>query len=459
MNSMPERWGDVTEPKFSKQEIKNRSFIEAKNRSRENFEAKRSLDLFSKIEKNDLPENLVDNPSALLLNINEMDQKKLLSAALPKHPWSGYYWPLIRGQIAYRYSDPNFPTDSWKDADKYIRDPDNFSSLNKLSPAEKYDLLFSENERPLTRRALAEGGKYYRADGDVEPWMGICHGWAPASFMMDRPTHSVKVLAADGKSQIIFYPSDIKALASLLWAEGKNTSRLVGGRCKLNDPEQSAEGRIISQDCFDTNPGTWHTAIVNQIGINKRSFVMDATYDYEVWNQPILSYTYSYFNPQTKSETDLLSDAVVKAENFTRDKFKRYRSAEGYAFVGIAMNVTYMVETRPNSNESDRADSDATKTVRYLYDLELDASGKIIGGEWYLNTHPDFLWVPPVNEKATTSGDMILTQNGSSKLSWKTTEMAPIEWKDAARKSALDGTPLAVIVEALINFSNLPEIP
>ena len=44
--------------------------------------------------------------------------------------------------------------------------------------------------------------------------MGICHGWAPAAFMVQRPTKMVEVLAADGKTKIKFYPSDIKALAN-----------------------------------------------------------------------------------------------------------------------------------------------------------------------------------------------------------------------------------------------------
>jgi hypothetical protein len=36
-------------------------------------------------------------------------------------------------------------------------------------------------------QANAEGGRYYYENyGNVEAWMGICHGWAPASYMMKR---------------------------------------------------------------------------------------------------------------------------------------------------------------------------------------------------------------------------------------------------------------------------------
>ena len=35
---------------------------------------------------------------------------------------------------------------------------------------------------------------------------------------------------------------------------------------------------------------------------------------------------------------------------------------------------------------------DKLKVVTYWYDLELDEDNNIVGGEWYTNRHPDFLW-------------------------------------------------------------------
>jgi len=49
----------------------------------------------------------------------------------------------------------------------------------------------------------------------VETWMGICHGWAPASYMLARPRRTLSLKSPDGVL-IRFFPSDVKALASLL---------------------------------------------------------------------------------------------------------------------------------------------------------------------------------------------------------------------------------------------------
>jgi hypothetical protein len=39
--------------------------------------------------------------------------------------------------------------------------------------------------------------------------------------------------------------------------------------------------------------------------------VIDASYDYEVWNQPVYAYTYRYFNPETGKEAKILSAAII----------------------------------------------------------------------------------------------------------------------------------------------------
>ena len=43
--------------------------------------------------------------------------------------------------------------------------------------------------------------------------------------------------------------------------------------------------------------------------------------------------------------------------------------------------------------------------ARYLYTLELDSTGKIIGGEWHQNAHPDFLWLAPPGTRAVATGE------------------------------------------------------
>ena len=207
-------------------------------------------------------------------------------------------------------------------------------------------------------------------------------------------------------------------------------------------------GRVISPAVFDTNPGTWHMSVVNQIGVAKRSFVIDATFDYEVWNQPVFSYEYQYFNPQRMRMVSSLAEATVPRAQFTRDPFKKYRGT-GYASIaGVVMRCRYVVETNPSHAQTDDPTKDAINAADYIYDLELDASGKILGGEWYQNLHPDFLWTPPPGARLVTPGDRYATGT------WTTTGPLPEAWRTTAIRTSARGLPLAKIVEELIRLAS-----
>ena len=408
--------------------------------------------------ENDLAENLVDNAQTMLRTLEAMESQNLKTAQLTETPWSDTYWPIYEGQIANRYADPNFPNASnWHDNWNYAKEHgflDIFrladaGAIDNLSPAEKYDLLVGDDAGLLTQSNWDEGEHYYRESHKVESWMGICHGWSPASYMVARPRHSIELVAADGKTKLTFYPSDIKGLASLLWAKTTGESRLVGGRCNDKHPRTDANGRILSQDCFDTNPGTWHMAVVNQIGVSKRSFVIDATWDYEVWNQPVYSYSYTYFNPQTRKPVETLNEARVEMKDFTEDKFKKYRSTDAVSAVGIAMDLTYMQETNPSHEPTDSPENDSPYTVRYMYDVELNAKGEIIGGEWYENAHPDFMWTPAPDERVVTVGDRFATDE------WKGHGAVPESWrKAAASTSKSSSSPLSKVVDVLSGLAH-----
>ena len=66
----------------------------------------------------------------------------------------------------------------------------------------------------------------------------------------------------------------------------------------------------------------------------------------------------------------------------------------------------------------------------YYYDLELDAAGKVIGGEWYTRDHPDFLWTPPAGSRAVTRHEAAATGE------WDSTQPLPESWRVAARAAA-----------------------
>ena len=448
--------------KFSAKDIRNKTFVANKNSLRDRIFKISSQGIEVSVKdlanqgraafsNNDLVESLVDNSSHVETNLAKMDEEGLTSARLKETPWSDTYWPLYRGATGQRYNDTAFPgSKDWKLNFDYISKTPVLSNVDSLSPAEKYDLLVGDSSKTYTLTQWDEGKLYNNNKDGVATWMGLCHGWAPAAFMLPRPEKAVVAIAADGVTKINFYPSDIKALATSLWASARIPSRFIGGRCNIKDPAQCSAGRVKDQDCFDSNPGTFHMTAVNQIGIAKRSFVIDATYDEEVWNQPAYSYQYTYVNPQHLKATNKLEEAIVPMSEFSRDRFSKFRNnPEAVSVVGISMAFTYVVETDPSSEATDSPEKDAVQTALYKYDLELDAKGNIVGGEWYTNKHPDFIWVPAADARASSVADAFAIGKWDPTLG----KSIPLSYQVAAMVASRSKLPLAKIVDSLIEAS------
>ncbi len=354
--------------------------------------------IFSPIKDGDYAEDLVENPQSMVRSLKEMDRLKLQQGEAVTIPWSDSYWPIYKGGIAERYSDEKFMELDWFEGKNYV-DQHPISELlsegriNDLSPSEKYDLFFQSKGQPLTSAAWEKGKLYYDRSGNVESWMGHCHGWSAASIMMPEPVKNVEMSFSGIKG--VFHPSDIKALATLLWAQGNYASKFIGGRCNTRTPSPRSER------CLDTNPGTWHLAAVNQLGISRRPFVMDANFDYEVWNQPVFKYEYTYFNPKTGNVFKTYEEAVLKRGSF-EDSNEKFRAEKTKFIVGVSMQVSYVIENTPSAGENQEIE---TSSTGYDYDLELDENHQIIGGEWHSYQHPDFLWVPVKGTFPATLGD------------------------------------------------------
>ncbi|MBF0297469.1 MAG: hypothetical protein HQK51_02040 [Oligoflexia bacterium] len=439
------------------------------NQNNKNKDVSQFFNIRSAYLENDLADNIVYNRTTMIKNIFDIDKAGLTKATLETQPWSDDYWPIYKGGLGFRYADPNAEivedalTDlwdrilnrdsSWKKYYQYVlKNPaQNYiekGTINMLSPAEKYDLLIGDEEFSLSKAMWKEGEKYYNEKFKVETWMGICHGWAAASYMSPRPLHSVIVNSLNNKYKITFYPSDIKALSSLFWANSNYPQYLAGGRCSIKDKDKEVKrdatsGRILNPECFDTNPGTWHMTVVNQLGLAKKSFIIDSIYDYEVWNQPMLSYEYTYFNPQTSENFSDAKSAIILLKDFTKDKFTNFRSKDAKYAVGVKMTITYLAETDP-SQLDDNPTLDSLVTAKYYYDLELDETGKILGGEWYADSHPDFLWTPAPGAKPYMTLDKMISNK------WNPiTEALPANWAEYAKKAVKFKLPLGRIVYAL----------
>jgi hypothetical protein len=403
------------------------------------------IEVFSVPDGKNRVEDFLYNPD-FIRNLYDMEEAGLTKAVVTVAPWSDSFWPMTRGLIARRWADPAFPnSNQWLDNYNYIlANPATSIPQDNLSASEKYDLLVGDGAMTLTERMWGAGKSHQEGpEGRVPSWAGLCDGWSPASIMTPNPMRSVTVPSASGEP-VTFNPSDIKALAALAWAKSRPTIRQVGQRCKSVHPTEDQHGRVLDPVCFDVNPSTWHIGIVHQIGVEKRSFVFDATYDQQVWNYPVYAYTYSYFNPQTLRTTKTMEGSAVRVRDYTIDKFKPYRSKEAVYIVGVAMDVSYAIPTQPSKKP---VYNSQFHTVKYVYDLELDGNGNIIGGEWYSNFHPDFIWNLTPGSRPVSRGE------GSNVYTWDGVSPLPTELQQAAAKSSVVSQPVTAILETLVRLA------
>lgn len=396
--------------------------------------------------ENDQARGLVDE--LRYTSLAEMEGAGLLAAKLASAPWSGYYWPTYAGQIANRYGDPGYGDNlDWSKNRDYLLKNLGVGKEEQLSPAEKYDLLVGDSNFTLTRKMILAGAPYMEREHEVPTWFGLCHGWAPAAMMMPRPDLGVTARAANGQS-IYFSPSDLKALGTLLWANGRFATRFIGSRCNVKEPPRDPGDRETDPMCFDTNPATWHLAVVNQIGVSKRSFVLDTNAGYEVWNQPVAGYEYRYTNLLNGAPAKTLREGRVKVSDLPNDRFRNTRAPGTVYVVGVEMALEYVAENMPAVSTEDHPNNDVHMMQNYVYDLELNANNEIIGGEWRSHVHPDFLWAPAKDAKAKADGDVYLDRQGDREA-WDGRSPLPASWREAILFSSEREQPLARIVEQL----------
>ena len=354
--------------------------------------------------------------------------------------WSGSYWPQYQGSLGVRYRDPSFMSLIKQQEQfpkfKELREKKPLYSYygqeNLLSPAEKYDLLVGDTEMTLTKYSWELGEKNGGALGNVPTWRGICDGWASAAQMMPRPTKSVALNTPQGVP-LTFYPEDIKALGSLLYARAQENVIFLGKRC------YPVIG-VFTGACDGTNPGAFHKALVNRVGMLKKSFNADTSATAQVWNYPVKSYKMSYYNVFTDEESSDFKEVYEVFEKKHRFSKSGRRHERTYAIVGVKAEVTFADMRAANLLETDSTESDKNLTNTYYYDLELDRNFNILGGEWF-GPMPDFIWAPNDRTYPISVGEKQLKPKTASELI------------KASRVSAKAGQPLSVIVEKLFELS------
>lgn len=237
------------------------------------------------------------------------------------------------------------------------------------SPAEKYAKAFNKPNVPANitkyhgiesatgQKTCTQGGSECSGADDgscaipkgkttgkcIPGWWGICHGWSPYAF--SEPA-AVKPVTKNG---VTFYPGDLEGLMSLLYTDVD--TKFISRRCNKQDPVTDGTGRVTATECRDMNPGSWHVITTNLMGLRKQGFIIDATFDFQVWNQP----SYGY-----------------KITNGTDGRLKEITKQEAIGMLGVDMKLSELFATMDLAKG-------ATKTGEYAATAAGDYTIKLTG--------------------------------------------------------------------------------
>ncbi len=363
----------------------------------------------------------IDRPTILSPDMNFVFAELPLEGEAEKIPWAGSYWPTYLDSLNDRWAGAEVLSPAEKFAQAFDR-PGLTDNISRI-----YGIDSHPDNKPCTEAGecnAVKGEACAKRQGQetgrcIETWFGICHAWGPAAVKEYEPLRAVT------HNGVEFRINDIKALVTLSYDEGLE-QRIMSLRCDRRNTggedgigyDEFGRPDADANSCADTNAGSFHVAITNLLGIQRVGFVEDRTYDYEVWNQPVRKYRVN------RSEA---VDAARAAELVGAPPMAPYPfNPEAVSFQYIETALGYIFETHQSEdgNVADHID-DYTGTDEYAYVLELDADGRIIGGEWVgesKQNHPDFLWMPGVKantEVARTMVTLAEVSNSVRRNRWK----------------------------------------
>lgn len=261
------------------------------------------------------------------------------------------------------------------------------------SALEKYDTVFHGG---TNKAAQWEQQNHTVASSDPNSdWKGHCNGFSASAQRHAEPLKDVT------RGSTTFTAKDIKALLAEIHMSAKFYF-LGGNRCELADsatlPMPSNRADLLSMsECEDVNPGTFHVAIANWIGIQKHALIFDTYSKQQIWNYPHYKYSSVVKSIDAGEAMRLITGTKKTPYSF---------NPNAVDFRSVVTTVYYSEAFGHEMLTSEVASGSRYKTDIYNYVIELDSAGKIIGGEWYnseasqnqkaissIQDHPDFVWV------------------------------------------------------------------
>uniref|UniRef100_H3GZC8 Transglutaminase elicitor n=1 Tax=Phytophthora ramorum TaxID=164328 RepID=H3GZC8_PHYRM len=329
-------------------------------------------------------------------------------------PWAGPYWPTYEDSINVVWSAGQ-PSAAEKYAKAFNKDVtafmDKVSKVNGIDSQSRRTKCTSDTDCSTLTDGSSCAIRAGKTSGYCIPsWFGICHAWAPAAILEAEPNCAVQ------QNGVTFQPMDLKALVSLVYDGARVSTVFTGARYNGATDSTDSYGRHSNNAYRDLNPAFFHVAAANLLGKLNASFVVDVTAGLEVWNQPVRGF-------KVNSQTSYTPEDAAK----TFYGLQTYPwNAAAKSIMYVKARLSWIVETYTDGGlvSSGRINQYTTgQTYNYL--LELDAAGKIIGGEWVYDSrdsHPDFLWLPKAKPDASVVTPVGLSYADVSMLLKKSVE-------------------------------------
>ena len=321
-----------------------------------------------------------EHPSALGRDLEYRISQLPTQGQVRQTPWPGSHWPLSEDGLNARWDGPASMSaiEKYGQATGVAHLEDAVSMYYGLDGHRAEGSCRKDTQCPRHKpRCGKRRGKSVGVCVGV--WWGVCHGWSPASISEVEPQHAVVYQGVE------FKVNDIKALLTLAYASSGCTQ--LGQRSETGRFKTDLAGRAIEDAIRQLNPGTFHVAVANMVGLRQMAITIDRDLSYRVFNHPVASYKVTRLDRVDTASANRLLSVNNRSYPYTRDAAFLYN---------VSMDVSIVMDTQHHEDGPlVPTIGSFLETRSYTYILEADARGLVIGGEWLGKSkldHPDFLW-------------------------------------------------------------------
>ncbi|ETN15914.1 hypothetical protein PPTG_06179 [Phytophthora nicotianae INRA-310] len=307
------------------------------------------------------------------------------SATYKPSPWAGSNWPAYQDGINHKWNkDQPSPAEKYATAFNLNVKAfmDNVSALNGVDSRSSRSVCTSDKECFDPDVDTVCGMRDGASSGYCIPtWHGICHAWAAAAIFEREPNCPVTF------NGITFQPMDIKALVTTVYDDSNISTVFTGARYNGYNDSIDEYGSHTDESYRDLNPGFFHIAASNLLGLLNKTFIIDRDAGTEVWNQPVVGFK---VYEQTAMTLEKAAQTFYGLPDYPWNNASK-------SIVYTKSRLSWINETYTDGGlVASGLNENFTVGADYDYLLELDENEEIIGGEWLYGSHdnhPDFLWL------------------------------------------------------------------